>query len=146
MYIVPLRCPCPGIEVRAFVCINCGSVIVIFSSNKPEGVGGQVGDVSFSNNLCGSDLYIVYCLISNAVQLVLLAFALYNGAFLVPDVCLMTAYFRAFARAFCCLRSENQGTSLQCALPFVASSVQKRREASVVLLFQNVSYQNPEPL
>ena len=121
-------------------------MIVIFSSNKPEGVGGQVGDVSFSNNLCGSDLYIVYCLISNAVQLVLLAFALYNGAFLVPDVCLMTAYFRAFARAFCCLRSENQGTSLQCALPFVASSVQKRREASVVLLFQNVSYQNPEPL
>ena len=90
MYIVPLRCPCPGIEVRAFVCINCGSVIVIFSSNKPEGVDGQVGDVSFSNNLCGSDLYIVYCLISNAVQLVLLAFALYNGAFLVPDVCLMT--------------------------------------------------------
>jgi hypothetical protein len=47
MYIVPLRCPCPGIEVRAFVRINCGSVIVIFSSNKPEGVGGQVGDVCF---------------------------------------------------------------------------------------------------
>jgi hypothetical protein len=30
--------------------------------------------VTFSKNLCGSYLYIIYCLISNAVQLVLLAF------------------------------------------------------------------------
>jgi hypothetical protein len=45
-----IKMPMPwywGSGISAFVRINCGSVIVVFSSNKPEGVGGQVGDVCF---------------------------------------------------------------------------------------------------
>jgi len=50
--------------------MDCGSVTFVFSSNKPEVVGGvDVPCMSrFSNNLCGSDLYIIYCLINSGVQ------------------------------------------------------------------------------
>jgi len=49
-----IKMPCPGIEVRAFVCIDCCSVIVTLSSDKPEGVGGQVGCMFLSATICQS--------------------------------------------------------------------------------------------
>jgi len=89
--------------------MDCGSVTFVFSSNKPEVVGGvDVPCMSrFSNNLCGSDLYIIYCLINSGVQTCASGLApSIVTPFLVPVLFLMNCPFACVLFGWCISLSE----------------------------------------
>jgi hypothetical protein len=102
----------------------------------------------FSNNLGGSDLYIIYCLINSRVQPVLLALHLPPWRhFLCRSFAWWIVHLRAFwlVLFIVWVRTRHQRTSVTLEVwPSSSQSVQiNKRRASGVLLLQNM---RSEPL